>query len=152
MTGPCQGEPWLVLGLDPGSVRIGAARSVGPSSAMAVALPPIRNDDDAISHVRALVSEFDPRMVVVGLPLRLDGTIGPAAESALAFALALGERIAVPVRMLDERLTTVQAQERFWAAGKDVRASRPLIDSASAIILVEAVLAGASTRDPADFH
>lgn len=150
MTTALATEPWLVLGLDPGSVRIGVARSASPTSSMALALPAIANDEHALGHIAELVAQWQPRLIVVGFPVRLDGSIGAAASRAIAFARSLSEIHRPPVRLLDERLTTVQAQRQLHAAGKDTRASRSVIDSSSAILLVEAVLAGAGGRDPAD--
>lgn len=141
----------VVLGLDPGAVRIGVARQVDPASSLAVALPTIVQGEFAIPQIIEILDSVTPRLVVVGLPLRMDGTLGPAARASLDFARALGGRSTIPVRMIDERLTTVQAQRRLHAAGEDVRASRAKIDAASAIILVEAVLAGVPSRDPAEF-
>ena len=119
---------------------------------MAMALPAIANDEHALERIVDLVRELAPTVIVIGLPLRLDGTLGPAAKAAVGFARSIADQAQAPVRMVDERLTTVQAQRRLHAAGRDVRQSRPAIDSASAIIIVEAFLAGACGSDPADVN
>jgi len=83
--------------------------------------------------------------IVIGLPLRLDGTAGQAATEAEDWAaglrnvlLAAGQSI--QVRLVDERLTTVQAQRGLHAAGRSTRTSRQRIDSASAVVLLQGYL------------
>ena len=125
------------LACDVGSVRIGLARS-DPHGLLAVPLPAARADDP--DGVLAVIAELEPIEVIVGLPISLDGSEGPAAERARAWAGALQARTEVPVRLCDERLTTVEAQRGLHAAGRTTRTSRSVIDSASAVILLQADL------------
>lgn len=126
-----------LLGVDVGSVRIGVARSVGT---IAVPLEAVPAGDGSIDTVLALIEEHGIVEVVVGHALRLDGTRGPAAQACEAWASALEERAAVPVRLVDERLTTRQAQRGLHEAGRTTRSSRSVIDSASAVVLLQACL------------
>jgi putative Holliday junction resolvase len=127
------------LAIDVGSVRIGVARS-DPGGLMAVPLDAISANDLAFTAVSGLVDEYEAIEVVVGLPLSMDGTEGRAAGLARGWAERLSAVLAVPVRLVDERLTTVQAQRGLHAAGRSVKSSRGMIDSASAVILLQSDL------------
>ncbi len=127
------------LACDVGSVRIGIARS-DPGGMMAVPLQAVVADERAVAAVAALVDEYEAIEVIVGLPLSMDGTEGRAAVLARAWSDGLSAGVSVPVRMVDERLTTVQAQRGLHAAGRSVKSSRSVIDSASAVILLQSDL------------
>lgn len=131
-----------VVALDPGSTRIGVAVS---DSARRLAFPrsPIEGGDGAPARCAALVREEAARLVVVGHPLRLDGTEGPAAEQADALASALRTALAldgVEVVLHDERLTTVTATTRLREAGHGARSARRRVDGAAAVVLLESWL------------
>ena len=126
-----------LLGIDVGTVRIGLARSVG---SIAVPLEALPAGEGAIEAVLALIEEHAVTEVVVGHALQMNGARGPAAEKCEAWASALAARTTVPVRLEDERLTTRQAQRGLHEAGRSVRRSRPVIDSASAVVLLQACL------------
>lgn len=129
------------LACDVGSVRIGIARS-DPHGILATPLDAVPAGERAIRAVADLVSETEAVEVVVGLPLSLDGRRGAAAERAVSWAEELGHAVAVPVVLVDERLTTVQAQRGLHAAGRTSKSSRAVIDSASAVVLLQAHLDG----------
>jgi len=107
---------------------------------MAVPLDAISADDRAFTAVSRLVDEYEAIEVVVGLPLSMDGTEGRAAGQARCWAERLSAAVGVPVRLVDERLTTVQAQRGLHAAGRSVKSSRGMIDSESAVILLQSDL------------
>ena len=91
---------------------------------------------DAVREVEALT-------VVVGLPLSLSGQVGPAARSALNEAAALRELLeplGVTVETADERFTTVEAERSLRAAGRTGKAARKVVDSAAAMVLLQAWL------------
>lgn len=137
------------LACDVGSARIGVARS-DATGLLAVPLDAVPAGPDAWGAVAAAVVEWEAIEVVVGLPLSMSGERGPAADGAAQWAQALAERVAVPVRLVDERLSTVQAQRGLHAAGRTTRTSRSRIDSASAVIVLQAALdAERSTGQPA---
>ena len=107
---------------------------------MAVPLQAVVADERAVAAVAALVDEYEAIEVIVGLPLSMDGTEGRAAGVARAWSDGLSAGVTVPVRRVDERLTTVLAQRGLHAAGRSVKSSRSVIDSASAVILLQSDL------------
>lgn len=127
------------MACDVGSVRIGVARS-DPGGVLAFPLDAIAAGPDAIAQLDALITEYEAVGVIIGLPLNMDGTAGTAAQSAQVWAAQVADAVSVPVELLDERLTTVQAQRGLHEAGRTVRSSRAVIDSASAVVLLQSYL------------
>jgi putative Holliday junction resolvase len=127
------------LGVDVGSVRIGVAAS-DPDGILATPLETVRRDRSG-EHVRRLaelVTELQAVEVIVGLPRTLFDRIGPSARDATDLADALARRIApTPVRLADERLTTVTAQRSLRAAGMRAKAQRAVIDQAAAVAILQ---------------
>ncbi|OBK11255.1 Holliday junction resolvase RuvX [Mycobacterium asiaticum] len=127
------------LGIDVGTVRIGVAAS-DPDGILATPLETVRRDRSG-KHVRrlaALAAEVEAVEVIVGLPRTLADRIGQSAEDAIELAGELAERIApVPVRLADERLTTVVAQRSLRAAGVRSRQQRSVIDQAAAVGILQ---------------
>ncbi len=98
------------LGVDVGDARIGVARS-DPSGLIATPVETVRAGSGDLARLLALVVEEEALEVVVGLPRSLSGGEGPAAAKVRAFAGRLADRVApVPVRLCDERLSTVSAE------------------------------------------
>lgn len=127
------------LGLDPGQARIGV--SVCDSEGrLAVPLETVAAGRGMWERLCALVAEHRPLEVVVGLPLLLSGREGAAAEAARQFAGALAGRVDVPVRLVDERLSTVEAERSLRGAGRSARSSRPVVDQAAAAVVLQAAL------------
>ncbi|MEZ0353155.1 Holliday junction resolvase RuvX [Mycobacterium sp. pR1184] len=134
------------LGIDVGSVRIGVAAS-DPDCILATPLETVRRDRSG-KHVRRLaelVSELEAVEVVVGLPRTLADRTGPSALDAIEMAEALAEVLArgaapVPVRLADERLTTVSAQRALRAAGVRAKEQRAVIDQAAAVAILQSWL------------
>lgn len=113
---------------------------------LAVPLDSVAAGDAAISQILALINEYSVVEIIVGLPLKMDGTEGPSAQMARSWTVELVEQTDVPVRLVDERLTTVQAQRGLHAAGRTVKNSRSSIDSASAVVLLQSVLDSKASR------
>lgn len=132
-------QPGVRLALDIGTVRIGVARS-DALGMLAVPLEAVPADDAALTTVSALVAEWEAVAVFVGLPLHLSGAESGSSGLARQWAAHLAERIDVPVRLIDERLSTVQAQRALQAGGRSTRQSRSVIDSASAVMVLQSVL------------
>lgn len=125
------------VGIDVGSVRIGVART-DPSAVLAVPVETVSRGDGDLGRIAAIVVEHEAMEVVVGLPLSMSGRPGPAAAAAREFALALVPVVApVPVRLVDERLTTVTATRDLRAAGRTSRNSRAVVDQAAAVAIVQ---------------
>jgi putative Holliday junction resolvase len=94
-----------------------------------------------LDEIAALVRELGVVEVVVGLPLRLGGGEGPAAQAARRYAVAVARRVApVGVRLVDERLSTVTATRALREAGRRQRRARPVVDQAAAVVILQAAL------------
>lgn len=131
------------IGIDVGSVRIGVATS-DPDGVLATPVETVRREKNSDRHVRRLahlVTELEAVEVVVGLPRTLADRTGPAAHDAIDVAEALARRIApVPVRMADERLTTVSAQRSLREAGVRAKGQRAMIDQVAAVGILQSWL------------
>ncbi|MEE2853995.1 MAG: Holliday junction resolvase RuvX [Actinomycetota bacterium] len=134
------------LGIDVGSVRIGVACS-DPDAILATPVETVRRDRNG-KHLRrlaALAAEYEAVEVVVGLPRTLADRTGPSALDAIEVAEALAEVLArraapVPVRLADERLTTVAAHRSRRAAGVRAKEQRAVIDQAAAVAILQSWL------------
>ena len=134
------------LGIDPGTKRIGLALGVGD-----VASPHrvVRRSRDLYGDLRSIVAdidEFEVAVVVVGLPLGLDGRPGAAARAATSLAEHLARLTDVPVEMHDERLTTVTAERSLLEAGLDARRRREVVDKVAAAVMLQSWLDSRSAR------
>jgi len=130
-------RPGVRIGVDVGSVRIGVART-DPAAILAVPVETVPRGDADLARIAEIVAEQDAVEVVVGLPLGMSGRPGPAAAAARAFAGALAGVVApVPVRLVDERLSTVAATRAMRAAGRSDKSSRRVVDQAAAVEIVQ---------------
>ena len=128
------------LAVDPGTVRIGVARS-DPGGVLATPLTVVRRGKGDLAALASLAATENAMEILVGLPRSLSGREGAAAASAREFARTLAARVApLPVRLVDERFTTSTAHEALRAGGHDSRARRQTVDSAAAAVLLEAAL------------
>ena len=122
-----------------GSVRIGVACS-DPDAILATPVETVRRDRSG-KHLRRLaelVAEQHSVEVVVGLPRTLADRTGPSARDAIELAELLARRIApIPVRLADERLTTVSAQRSLRQAGVRAKGQRRVIDQAAAVAILQ---------------
>jgi putative Holliday junction resolvase len=125
------------IALDPGSVRIGVA-VCDRDGILASPHEPVPADSPEL--LDTLIADIDPIEILVGLPRGLDGKEGDAALKARTFARDLASSVGIPVRLVDERLSTVQAQRGFHAQGRSIRQSRGMIDSASAAVVLQHAL------------
>ncbi len=140
------------LALDLGDARIGVA-ACDPAGTLAFPLDTIPAGDGELDRILAVASEYEPIEIVVGLPRSLSGGEGPAATKIRARAQALADRSATrqpapdvrpgawfSVRLVDERLTTVDAARRLREAGRTSREQRSRIDAAAAVSILEHAL------------
>ncbi|MBI4305236.1 MAG: Holliday junction resolvase RuvX [Chloroflexi bacterium] len=128
-----------VLGLDVGRRRIGVAVS-DPSQLIAQSLETVLADSaaKAIQRIARLAEDYQVGRIVVGLPLRMDGSEGEQAGHVRHFAAKLGQVVRVPIVFWDERLSTVEAERLMIEAGVKREHRRRRIDAfAAAIILQE---------------
>ena len=128
------------LGIDLGTKRIGVALSSGSLATPYEVVT--RSGDPARDHRRIseLVDETGAEIVVVGLPLSLDGRKGPAARSAEAEIAELADRLEVPVTAYDERLTTVTADRQLMSQNLGAGARRRVVDKVAASVMLQAWL------------
>ena len=130
------------LGLDLGAKRIGVALSDSDGTLATPYEVLERSGDRPRDHRRiaALAEEAGARCLVIGLPLSLDGSTGPAAAAALAEADELAAASGLPVEMWDERLTTVTADRALIAQNLKAPARRKVVDKLAAAIMLQAWL------------
>lgn len=134
--------PGRRLGVDVGTVRVGVALS-DALGMLASPLLTLRRSRDGADRRRLaeLVAEHEVVEVVVGHPLHLSGASGASADDATAYADQVGSLIApVPVRLVDERLSTRSASANLRAQGRDARSQRQLIDQAAAAVILQSHL------------
>ena len=129
------------LGVDVGDVRIGVARS-DPAALIATPVETVAQGPAAVDRLLELAVEDEAVEIVVGLPRSLSGGIGPAARKITAFAEALhaaglARGLAVPVRLVDERLTTVTAERVLRERGRRGPRRRAVVDQAAAVVILQ---------------
>ena len=131
-----------VLAIDLGSKRIGTAVSdaLGLSARPVETIRRSSNEHD-IARLQALVADLDVEAVVVGLPLRMDGTVGDAAANTLRFVERLKAALAVDVFTQDERLTSYEAEQMMIERGFSREARRARSDEFAALLILEDFLA-----------
>jgi putative Holliday junction resolvase len=130
------------LAVDVGDARVGVASS-DPDGLLAtpVETVPGRDAPAARRRLATLVAEYEPLEVVVGLPRSLSGREGPAAAKVRVFAEALARDVRpVPVRLVDERMSTVTAAQSMRASGVNARKGRSRIDQAAAVVILQSAL------------
>lgn len=138
------------LGVDVGTVRIGVAAS-DPDGLIATPVETVpraaqESDDPAqvpadIARIAALAGERDAAVVYVGLPRHLSGQESAASGAIRTYSVALARAMApVPVRLVDERLSTVSAHSALHAAGRAGRRHRTVVDQAAAVVILQSAL------------
>jgi putative Holliday junction resolvase len=130
-----------LLGLDVGDVRIGVALS-DDTATIAGGLPTLtrvgpRKDVQAVG---ALVREHEVAEVVVGLPRKLDGTLGPQAEKVQTFAADLRRSLRIPVHEWDERFTSAEATRTLIEGGVRRRDRKQSVDKVAAVLILQGYL------------
>ena len=122
------------LGIDFGQARIGIA-ATDPCGILAHPVESIHlSKTEPLGRIAELVAQKGIRSLVLGLPLRLDGTEGTACEKVRAFGRKLAARFPeLPLIYVDEFLTTTVAQEKLHKAGKKAKDFKPIIDQAAAV-------------------
>ncbi len=130
------------LGLDLGAKRVGVAIS-DPNATLATpwgVVPGDQSLDRMAVRLREIIEEWSVDELVVGLPRRLSGDHGPEAERAELVAAELGRRLQIPVRLWDERLTTVEATRRLVEAGVKRRKRKQVVDKLAATLILQGFL------------
>ncbi|MEC7828695.1 MAG: Holliday junction resolvase RuvX [Actinomycetota bacterium] len=132
------------VGIDLGEKRIGVAIS---DSSGSVATPyevvtRTGSRDQDHQRIRAIVEEVEAEILVVGLPLSLDGSEGKAAQGARKEVEAIRQTISIPIELHDERFTTVEAERTLKEQGLDAAERRNVVDKVAAAILLQAWMEG----------
>jgi putative Holliday junction resolvase len=127
------------LGVDAGKARVGVA-ACDRDGLLATPVATLSRGAGTVAELRGLVDEYGAVEVVVGLPLSLRGDDTASTEDARALAAELATAVEVPVRLVDERLSTVSAQRALHQSGRSVKASRPVIDQVAAVIILQNAL------------
>lgn len=137
------------LGIDVGKARVGVSRC-DRDGMLAVPVETVTRTDAAIGRITALAIEYDAFEVLVGLPVSLSGGETASTEDARAFARELADSTGLPVRMVDERLSTVSAHAALRSSGRSQKSSRGIIDQVAAVVLLQqAIDVEKSTGNPA---
>ena len=124
-----------VLGIDHGEARIGLAIT-DPVGIMAHPLDTIQvKSTPVFERINELIAQRGVQQIVIGLPLRMDGSEGTAAAKIRSFTDELRASLVqeLPIHFMDERLTTVSAAEKLHAAGKNAKKQKAIIDQAAAV-------------------
>ncbi|MFT2748134.1 Holliday junction resolvase RuvX [Clavibacter sp. Sh2036] len=130
------------IAVDVGKARIGLARS-DPQGLIATPVETVPRDAAGSADVRRILevaAEADCVELVVGLPLALSGRATASTDDAEGFARRLADATEIPVRLVDERLSTVSAQSALRSSGRGSRKQRPVIDQVAAVIILQHAL------------
>ncbi|MEO8745679.1 MAG: Holliday junction resolvase RuvX [Candidatus Dormiibacterota bacterium] len=127
-----------VLAVDPGSKRVGIAIS-DPTGTVALALTTVSAQpaETLATRIAEVAKTNEARRIVVGLPLRMNGTRGPEAVAATELAGRLREASGLPVELADERLTSVAAERSLIAGGVRREKRRLSVDRVAATLLLQ---------------
>lgn len=134
-----------ILALDPGTKRIGVALSDELGwTAQPLETYERRSVAADVAHIQRLVSQHQVNRIVMGFPVRLDGTLGPAALQVQAFIRQLEQTVTVPIVTWDERMTTKAAEEVLIQANMSRKKRKGTVDRVAAAILLQSYLASVS--------
>lgn len=130
-----------MIGFDYGQKRVGVA-SGQTVTGTATPLATVPNPQlDGWTQIDAVLGEWKPAQIVVGLPLAADGSDTTISQAARRFAAELGARCGLPVALIDERLSSHEAEARLIADGRGHAAVRRSRDAVAAAVIVETWLA-----------
>jgi putative Holliday junction resolvase len=128
------------IGVDLGTKRIGVALSSGSLATPYDVVERCGNRRRDHARIGALAAEADAEVIVVGLPLSMDGSVGPAAQRAIDEAGELAEVVDVAVETWDERLSTVSAERALVEQDLGAKARRRVVDKVAAAIILQSWL------------
>ena len=137
------------LGIDVGKARVGVARC-DPDGMLAVPIETVPRSDASAARVLELAAEYGAMEILVGLPISLSGNATSSTADARLFAEELGAASELPIRLVDERLSTVTAHAALRQSGRSQRSSRKIVDQVAAVVLLQqAIDVEKSTGNPA---
>jgi len=128
------------IGVDVGTARVGVARC-DPDGLLATPVETVRRgeigDGASLDRIAVLAREHDAIEILVGLPLSLSGSDTASTTDARTFAAAVAAASGLPVRLVDERLSTVSAHAALRGSGRSQRQSRNIVDQVAAVVLLQ---------------
>ena len=137
------------IGIDVGRARVGVARC-DPDGMLAVPVETVPRGDTSVDRILAIAGDYDVLEYVVGLPVNMQGADTASTTDARDFAASLQQRSGVPVRLVDERLSTVTANAALRSSGRTQKKSRSIVDQIAAVVLLQqAIDTEKSTGNPA---
>ncbi len=107
---------------------------------LAVPVETVAREQQSVARVAAIAAEYDALEILVGLPLNMQGTDTQSTTDAREFAAALAQVSERPVRLVDERLSTVSAHAALRSSGRSQRSSRNIVDQVAAVVLLQQAL------------
>lgn len=136
--------PGVRLAIDVGKARVGVARS-DPDGLLALPVDTL-DRDQLLPRITEMVTRWDVVDIIVGLPLSLSGGDTASTTDARQVASELAKTVSCPVWLVDERLTTVSAMGDLHRGGRTTKTAKPVIDQASAVIILQHCLDGLASR------
>ena len=130
-----------ILAIDCGDAHTGAA--VSDLTGLLAGYTEVihsRKEEAVLQRLGELIAEYEVEELVLGYPKNMDGTLGLRAEKAEAFSHVLEERFSLPVRLWDERRTTIDAHNILASAGKRAKARKKTVDAVAAALILEGYL------------
>ncbi|MEV8268236.1 Holliday junction resolvase RuvX [Microbacterium sp. NPDC076911] len=127
------------IGVDVGRARVGVARC-DPDGMLAVPVETVAREQQSVARVVAIAAEYEALEILVGLPLNMQGSDTQSTTDAREFAAALAQLAERPVRLVDERLSTVSAHAALRSSGRSQRSSRNIVDQVAAVVLLQQAL------------
>lgn len=129
------------IAFDYGDVRIGVAASDSDSILVVPITTLSTSSKSLLKEISAIFDEISPIEIYVGKPINLSGLEGVATSKALGFAEDLKEITQIPIKLIDERMSTISASRSLREAGKDSKQSKSIIDMAAAVAILEFAIA-----------
>ena len=127
------------IAIDWGKARVGVA-ACDRDGLLAYPVETVPNDQQTLARLTALVAEYEPAEVLLGMPVDLKGRVGPAAQAMAEVADRLAALPGVELRVVDERLSTASAARKLAASGRSSRQRRGIVDQAAAVDILEQAL------------
>lgn len=124
------------LGVDVGKARVGVARC-DPDGLLAVPVETVPRDEHSAARIAQIAAEYDAFELLVGLPVSLSGNETASTTDARDFAALLHSAASRPVRLVDERLSTVSAHAALRTSGRSQKSSRKIVDQVAAVVLLQ---------------
>ena len=132
-------RPGVRLGIDVGTARIGVARS-DPHGMLATPVETVPRGKGDLERIARIAAEVEATEIIVGLPIALSGRETASTGDARGFAGEIAALAVAPVRLVDERLSTVSSHSALRASGRTAKNSRSVIDQVAAVIILQHAL------------